>query len=161
MSHLKKYIDGKRAKGSDGLPDIPDKTVATVAVLHGDHILMGKRRDNGKWTVPGGHANPGESHHEAAARELKEESGIEADHGELRKLGESKTVTNDKGEKVEVVPFAFKPKDRPKTSMTDDPDAEVHRWKWVDCKDGLPDDIKSKLHIPANRHVLFQRIGLV
>ncbi len=160
MSALKNYIAKKRADG-ETTAEIPDKTVATVAVIHGRHILMGKRRDNGKWTVPGGHANDGESHHQTAARELEEESGIKADHNDLKKLGHGETVTNDKKESVHVVPFSFTPSKRPKTSMSDDPDAEVHRWNWVDCSNGLPEAIKKNLHIPANRHVLFKNIGLL
>ena len=46
--------------------------------MHGDHILMGKRRDNQKWTFPGGHVEPQETMKEGAMRELKEETGIEA-----------------------------------------------------------------------------------
>ncbi len=142
------------------LDKAPARRVATVAVMHGPHLLMGKRRDNGKWTTPGGHADEGEDLHSAAARELEEESGIKAEHHELHPLAEPKTVTNDKGEKVQVQPFSHHVDDRPDTSMKQDPDAEVHRWTWIDTSRGLPDHIKKNLHVPADRNCLLQSLGL-
>ncbi|MBA9036174.1 NUDIX hydrolase [Rhizobium leguminosarum] len=38
-------------------------------------LLVGSRR-NGRWGLPKGHIDPGESSHEAAAREAYEEAGI-------------------------------------------------------------------------------------
>ncbi len=156
MSALAKYTEKKGEK----LADKPDKRVATVAVMHGSHLLMGKRRDNGKWTTPGGHANDGEELHDAAIRELEEESGITCDHHEIEPLAEPKIVTNDKGESVQVQPFCHLVDERPNTSMKEDPDAEVQRWKWVDTAKGLPDDIKKNLHVPIKRNALMKGLGL-
>ncbi len=156
MSALRKYVESKGEK----LADKPDRRVATVAVMHGQHLLMGKRRDNGKWTTPGGHANDGEDLHSAAVRELEEESGIKAGKHELTPLAEPKTVENDKGESVQVQPFKHQVDERPNTSMKDDPDAEIQRWKWVDTAKGLPDDIKGNLHVPIERNALMKSLGL-
>ncbi len=49
-------------------------------------VLLGKRavkREYGKWSVFGGKKEPGETYVAAAARELREEAGIAASHGEL------------------------------------------------------------------------------
>ncbi len=51
-------------------------------MLRGDEVLLVKRRYppfEGRWSVPGGHVEPGESILEAARRELLEETGVEAD----------------------------------------------------------------------------------
>ena len=40
-------------------------------------VLLIQRKDSGKWALPGGFVNPGESEDQAAARELLEETGID------------------------------------------------------------------------------------
>ncbi|GAB4581544.1 MAG: NUDIX domain-containing protein [Anaerolineales bacterium] len=39
-------------------------------------ILLTRRTDNGRWCLPGGHVDPGESVAEATAREVLEETGL-------------------------------------------------------------------------------------
>lgn len=55
---------------------------ASVAVVRGDRVLLAARarppRD-GVWSIPGGLVEPGETLAEAALRELKEETGVEAE----------------------------------------------------------------------------------
>lgn len=52
-----------------------------VLVIHPEtgHVLVGKCSKTGKWSTPGGHVDKGETPREAAARELKEETGIKVD----------------------------------------------------------------------------------
>lgn len=48
----------------------------------GDKVLLTKRSDNGRWCLPGGQLDPGESITETCVREMVEETGliIEVDH---------------------------------------------------------------------------------
>jgi ADP-ribose pyrophosphatase YjhB (NUDIX family) len=46
-------------------------------------ILLVRRADNGRWAVPGGYMEPGESVTEACAREVWEETGIRVRVGRL------------------------------------------------------------------------------
>jgi 8-oxo-dGTP pyrophosphatase MutT (NUDIX family) len=46
-------------------------------------ILLTRRTDNGRWCLPGGHAEPGESVAEACAREIWEETGLRVQVGRL------------------------------------------------------------------------------
>jgi 8-oxo-dGTP diphosphatase len=61
-----------------------------VVIVDGKRILLIKR-DNpphvGKWALPGGIIDINESPEEAAARELKEETGVSVDPTDLRLLG--------------------------------------------------------------------------
>lgn len=41
-------------------------------------ILLTRRADNGRWCLPGGHVEPGETVAEACIRELHEETGLHA-----------------------------------------------------------------------------------
>jgi 8-oxo-dGTP diphosphatase len=43
-------------------------------------LLMVRRRDNGLWDLPGGRVEVGEATQDAAARELLEETGLQAHH---------------------------------------------------------------------------------
>jgi ADP-ribose pyrophosphatase YjhB (NUDIX family) len=54
-------------------------TVACSAVIFDEarqRILLTRRDDNGRWCLPGGHMEVGESVAEACAREVEEETGL-------------------------------------------------------------------------------------
>ena len=57
---------------------------ATVLVEDADgRILLGLRRDNGDWAMPGGGAEENGSFADTALDELREEAGLEADRDDL------------------------------------------------------------------------------
>jgi 8-oxo-dGTP diphosphatase len=66
----------------------PKKPVVGVGaiILDGDQILLEKRKNapsKGKWTVPGGLVELGESVEQAVVREVEEETGLEVDEPRL------------------------------------------------------------------------------
>lgn len=111
--------------------------VAAVAALKNGKLLMGKRADDGSWCCPGGHMEPGESPHEAARRELHEETGIKVDL--LRPLDRKKVKDGE----IEVHAFHGDVDGEP--TNENDPDAEFTEFRWVDPK-ALPRDIIRNLH---------------
>lgn len=133
----------------------PVKGTTTVAVMCAGHLLMGKRRDNGKWTLPGGGMNPGEAPIAGALRELREEAGIVA--GSLQPLA-SEVVAGRSGRKVEVHCFRADFAARPTTRTAQDPDEEVANWEWIDISGGLPATIAQ--HLQSPRNLLLQKLGL-
>jgi 8-oxo-dGTP pyrophosphatase MutT (NUDIX family) len=130
-----------------------DKAVATVGLIHDGHILMGKRKDNARFTTPGGHLNPGEKPVAGAVREVFEESGVRLRPSQLEFV-KSKGVTKPNGEKLMIHAFkAYLPK-RPVTTTLHDPDDEVHGWGWYPLH-----KLPKPQHVPFERNILLQ--GLV
>lgn len=137
----------------------PVKRVAVVALFSGPLLCLGRRNDNGKWTQPGGHFEPDEHPFIAAARETREEAGIElAASEDLVSLGHER-VTKPDGEVIEVHCFRADVTGR-ETDVTQDPDNEVDAWRWVDVSMGLPDNIRDNLHVPLGDNVLMKALGL-
>lgn len=61
-------------------------TVGCSAIIFDDNretILLTRRTDNGRWCLPGGAMEPGESLIEACAREVEEETGLLVKVGRL------------------------------------------------------------------------------
>lgn len=54
------------------------KVDVRMLVLRGDSLLLIKEQTDGRWALPGGWMDVGDSPAEAAARELREEAGLEA-----------------------------------------------------------------------------------
>lgn len=117
---------------------------------------MGRRNDNQKFTLPGGHAEPDETIEVAARRELREEAGLEPKDDYLEPIGHA-VVTGRSG-KGSVGVYAFRCQVDGKPDASEDPDNEVKSWEWIDIADGIPDDIADNLHSPRN--VTLQALGL-
>lgn len=131
------------------------RQIASVAVFKDGKMLMGKRRDNDKWTMPGGHLDKDEHPHDGARRELKEEAGIDSD--KLEHLG-TMDLDDVKGLPLRVHSYRYDIPNDATTTMRDDPDKEVHRWHWIDTKEGLSKDVLQNLHSPKN--VTLRLLGL-
>ncbi len=130
--------------------------VSTLAVYCDRKMLWGLRRDNLRWTTPGGHLEEGEEPALGACRELAEETGMVARPEELRHLGTTGIVSRT-GKAIELHMYRFEAGDRePKTHF--DPDEEVHGWQWVDMQAGMPAGLASNMHSSPN--VLLEKLGI-
>ena len=135
------------------------REVACLAVIKDGKILYGKRRDNNKWTNPGGHLEKDEDMFDGAIRELFEEAGIRVDRDQLTHL-KTKNVTKPDGTKLKIHAFIVKVPSDTSTTMKDDPDNEVFRWHWIPIKDlKLPDTVGHDLHVPTD-NVLLDALGI-
>lgn len=119
------------------------RKVAVVLVTHDNHLLMGKRRDSGKWALPGGHMEGGESAEQTAMRELYEETGILASHVAFLR---SYRLSDEDGKPLNVHIFHTALGSQVEPTFENDPDQEFKKFKWVDFTDGLPEKYQDKLH---------------
>lgn len=111
------------------------KRVSLVTVFRDGLLLLGKRNDNGSWTLPGGGADEGESPLDCAVRELYEETGIKTDDLQLvdeRKVGDLSISTFECHVDEGVPPPSGK----------NDPDKECSIYAWFDVSDGVPKGVK-------------------
>ena len=74
-----------------------------------EKVLLTRRADNGKWCLPGGHMEAGESTTEACAREVLEETGLTVKVGRLIGVyGSPHRITEyADGNKVQSVVMCF------------------------------------------------------
>lgn len=131
------------------------KQVATVAVLHDGHVLMGKRRDNNKWTTPGGHMNEGETPIDGAVRELKEETGIVAPKSALSQI----STIDVKEKDLKVHGFVYRPSSKLKATADQDPDKEVFGWEWLKYNP-FPKKLENAMHVPYSSNALWSKLGI-
>jgi 8-oxo-dGTP pyrophosphatase MutT (NUDIX family) len=116
--------------------------ITVIAIRHPSEpslFLHGLRKDNHKWSLPGGHAKPGETPHESASRELEEETGIKG--VKLDKIHNTKYGNLD----VHLFSTDHIP-DQLDTSK--DPDAEFVTFKYLDPTE------HENLHVPKHKNIL-------
>ncbi|MEE1619934.1 NUDIX hydrolase [Zafaria sp. Z1313] len=79
------------------------------AVVHrGDGaVLLVKRVDNGRWTVPAGILEPGEEPAGAAVREVQEETGVRCVVERLAGVGTTAPVTYPNGDRAQYLDVVF------------------------------------------------------
>ena len=121
--------------------------VSVIAIHHPefhDLILHGKRRDNNKWSLPGGGADNGESKLKCAIRELKEETGLTIK--DLKYWG--KKTVKDGSKTIEVSLFIGKCPKNLNLKVCGDPDDEMMHFKFLSPTD------HTNLHVPMNRNIL-------
>lgn len=107
-----------------------NKTLFYVSVVPIDpfgQVLLGLRKEDGIWTIPGGGAEPGESPEQAASREAFEEAGLVIRPEELQLLN-VKSAPN--GKPVHCFLYRVPSSGSPLTTTRLDPDREVESWNW-------------------------------
>lgn len=126
------------------LEDIP-KIVAVGIISESFELLCGKRKDNGKWSCPGGHLEPGEGVMEAARREAMEEAGVSLQNPRLVFYERVDGSVSRSGKPFAVFGVVSR-QQRTNTLLGLDPDDEFSELSWVPITAGA-EELK-----PENRH---------
>ena len=119
------------------------RRVAINLIVDGqDNILMGRRSDNQKITVPAGHIMSKEDPHRGAIRELKEETGLDAK--------DIKLVGSHWDKDRNLILYLFKVTVDPEQAIdvSGDPDKECETWSYQN-----PNDVVEELHVPIEHNI--------
>lgn len=100
-------------------------------------ILLIRRADNGRWAVPGGYMEPGESVTEACAREVWEETGIHVRVGRLIGVYNSPHILVEypDGNRLQLVMLYFAAEPIGGTLRTSEETTDVGYFSRVDIED--------------------------
>lgn len=134
-----KHHKGHESKEKDKDEDKKDKKhlkksnkqgTGVIVLDDAGKILVGKG-NNGEWQMPGGHVDAGETYNQAAARELKEEAGINA--SSLKEI-DSFSMNGYDSKTFLVTDFSGEPKDTEelKDLQFVEP-SDLIDWKLRDC----------------------------
>ena len=134
-------------------PDAPaaNSLVVAVAVVVLDaegRVLMLERTDNGKWALPGGAQELGESVREAAVRETLEETGIDIEvSGVVGIYSDPRhVIAYDDGEVRQEFSICLRGKAVGGTATTSD-ESQTVRWVEPSELDELPIDARMRRRI--------------
>lgn len=119
-----------------------------VIVMQDGRLLLGKRHEDsnkadselhgeGTWSMPGGGFEWGETFEEAAARELKEETGM------ILKKAKVICVNNDKNEHAHFITVGFFAEEFSGEPKVMEPD-EITEWRWFPL-----DELPAKMFFPS------------
>lgn len=116
--------------------DNPPVCCSVIAYREGGEVLVGKRRDNGKWDLPGGFLEPGETLSHCARREFQEEVGCSLISPRVIEYFDSYVTEYEDGRQLVLVVFT--------TSISVaffQSSPEMSEFQWVTK---VPDDMNNK-----------------
>lgn len=121
--------------GDNGLP----YGAHSIVTREDGAVLVVRHAGVDKWVLPGGEVGDGESFEGAAARELREEAGIEASFDGLALLGRVE-FHGDDHRAWGTLPI-YRARAETTDLTVDDPDGEIVDARWVDS---FPEDTRDR-----------------
>jgi 8-oxo-dGTP diphosphatase len=128
-------------------------------VCDGDRVLLvlrGQEPSRGKWSIPGGVVELGETVQEAAQREVMEECGLEVEVGQV--IAVKDAIVRDEGDRIR---FHYVLVDLAARCVVGElrPDSDISNARWVRQRDLTEYDLTDGL-LPILRLGLAQSGGL-
>jgi 8-oxo-dGTP pyrophosphatase MutT (NUDIX family) len=114
-------------------------TAAGVVLDGNGKVLLGRRADNGTWSLPGGIIEPGEEPADAAVREIFEETGVIAVPEELSAVTVFGPITYENGDVVRYLEVLFRCRVVGGSARVNDSESVEVTWHALDTLADLPD----------------------
>ncbi|MGW5277804.1 NUDIX hydrolase [Streptomyces sp. NPDC004044] len=134
----------------------------TAVVLREGRVLLAKRADSGEWTAVTGIIEPGEQPADAAAREVLEETGIEAVPERLVMVHVTDPVVYDNGDRTQYLDLVFRFRWQSGDPHPADGENTATRWFPLDGLPPMSDDMLTRIAAavadePAARYLVSPR----
>ncbi len=119
---------------------------AVGAVLDGQgRVLLGRRSDDGNWTLPGGIVDPAEHPADAAVREIFEETGVVAVPQALTSVTISAPISYPNGDQVRYLEVTFRCRPVGGTARVNDSECVDVGWHSLEALPELSESASSLL----------------
>jgi 8-oxo-dGTP diphosphatase len=141
------YIARMRAHIGHDLLLLPG--VSAVVRNDAGQVLLARRSDNGRWSLPAGVVDPGEQPADAVLREILEETGI---HAAIERVGGVAThpVVYPNGDRCEYLNVWFRCRALSGQPQADDDESVEVAWFNPDALPDLDDWSKLRIATTAN-----------
>lgn len=122
-------------------------TGATAVVLKDDHVLLGRRADNGRWTPITGIVDPGEDPAVTAIRECYEETGVTCEVEGLAwvKAGQEKMFPN--GDRCTFLDHTFRCRWVSGEPVVNDDESTAVGWFCLDSLPPMTEELKQRIDL--------------
>lgn len=132
---------------------------ATAVVLRGDaEVLLVRRADNGCWGPVAGVLEPGEHPADCAAREVLEETSVEAEVEALAWVNVTEPIVYPNGDRSQYLDHTFRCRYvRGEPRVADDESTDVG-WFPLDALPEMPAEVQQRI-LTAWRHAGPTRLG--
>ena len=136
-------LDLRRAYGQGRLllPGVSAVVLRADLGPAGEHVLLNRRSDSGRWSLPSGIVEPDEQPATTLAREVAEETCVEVDVERLALLVTEPEVTFGNGDRCQFISMTFRCRYRSGQAAVGDDESTAVGWFPVDR---LPADLRDR-----------------
>jgi ADP-ribose pyrophosphatase YjhB (NUDIX family) len=120
---------------------------ATAVVLDGDHVLLVRRSDNGRWAPVTGIVDPGEHPSSTAEREVLEETGVSCAVEALVRVSVTEPQVHVNGDHAQYLDHTFRCRYRGGRAYAADDESTEARWFPLGALPDLEPHLEERIRV--------------
>ncbi|MEV4560269.1 NUDIX domain-containing protein [Kitasatospora sp. NPDC049285] len=121
--------------------------VLAVVVDDDGRVLLGRRADNGRWSVISGIIDPGEQPADAVVRECLEETGVTVRPEALTSVTVSRMLSYPNGDQAQYLELTFRCRPLAGEARVNDDESLEVGWFAQDALPDLEDSIRERIRL--------------